>query len=104
MKRYASGYQAGTERDASGYSAVIQRVSSGKETEMLFLVFAFFQKTSFVGFYQNASPVEIQKMKKFQITAQLRLADVGGLGIFPNKQKIASVYTDAPATTLVLRM
>jgi hypothetical protein len=39
--------------------------------------------------------VEIQKMKKFQITAQLLLADVRGLGIIPNKPKIASVYTDA---------
>ena len=95
MKRYASGYQAGTERDASGYSAVIQRVPSGKETEMHFSVFASFQKTSFVDFYQNASPAEIKKMKKFQITAQLLLADVRGLGIFPNKQKNASVYTDA---------
>ncbi len=95
MKRYASGYQAGTERYASGYSAVIQRYMSGKETEMHFSVFAFFQKTSFVDFYQNAFQVEIQKMKKFQITAQLLLADVRGLGIFPNKLVLHRVYTDA---------
>lgn len=89
-------------RYASGYSAVIQRYMSGKETEMHFSVFAFFQKTLFEDFYQNAFQVEIQKMKKFQITAQLLLADVRGLGIFPNKQKIASVYTDALLATTVL--
>ena len=95
MKRYASGYQAGTERDASGYSAVIQRVLSGKETEMHFWVFTFFQKSSFVDFYQNASPAEIKKMKKSHTTAQLLLADVGGLGESSNKQFCICVHTDA---------
>jgi hypothetical protein len=34
-------------------------------------------------------------MKKIQITAQLLLADVRGLGIFPNKLVLHRVYTDA---------
>ena len=59
--------------------------------------FAFFENSSFREFYKNGSSLKIQKMKKSHISAQLRLADVGGIGGTPLTSVFAFCIYKCPA-------